>query len=328
MSARINPRSTIAGRVLVATDGSPASSGALKVAKALAARYHGSTAVIAVVERPPVFEDVIGEAFGITSEELTQEAVESTRAQVLSQIAELELPEPAWRLAVVAGTPAPSIVARAREVGASLIVLGLGRHSLYDRVLGTETALKVMALSDVPVLAVPATGDQLPRTAVVAVDFSEFSRDAALSAAGLLPPGAELHLAHVIWTPNPDTQLLAGAEWVDSYHQRLRRQLNEMAREIESMGEFRVHSHLLEGSVPGELLRLAYRERADLIAAGSHGASFIGRFLMGSVSTRLLRGASCAVLVAPPRGAPAELATAVADQGDVQIASEATALSS
>lgn len=326
MSARVNQASSIAGRVLVATDGSTASLGALKVAKALDERHHGRTEVIAVVERPPVFEDAVGDAFGISSEELTRETVESTRAQVRSQIAALELPAPEWRLTVVAGTPAPSIVDRARKVGASLIVLGLGRHSLYDRVLGSETALKVMALSDVPVLAVPANGDRIPEVAVVAIDFTDFSRDAAFSTAGLLPPGAELHLAHVLWSPNPDTQLLAGAEWVDEYHQRLRRQLDELAGELASLGELRVHQHLLEGSVPGELLRLAYRERAGLVAAGSHGASFIGRFLMGSVSTRLLRGSSCAVLVTPPRGAPVELDPAAAGQEVEQVSEASTAL--
>jgi hypothetical protein len=44
-----------------------------------------------------------------------------------------------------------------------------------------------------------------------------------------------------------------------------------------------------------------------VIAAGSHGAGFLSRLVMGSVSTRLVRGATRMVLIAPPRTVPAEV---------------------
>jgi nucleotide-binding universal stress UspA family protein len=64
---------------------------------------------------------------------------------------------------------------------------------------------------------------------------------------------------------------------------------------------------MLDGDPALQLLRLAERIGAELIAAGSHGAGFFGRILMGSVSTRLVRRATCAVLVNPPPVVPEEV---------------------
>jgi nucleotide-binding universal stress UspA family protein len=101
-----------------------------------------------------------------------------------------------------------------------------------------------------------------------------------------------------------------GAEWVDAYVSNLTLQLEELARELERATEVRVNTHLLEGNPAREVLRLAESVGAELIAAGSHGHGFLERVLVGSTSTRLVRGASCAVLIAPPRALPAELAPA------------------
>jgi hypothetical protein len=46
--------------------------------------------------------------------------------------------------------------------------MGLGKHDLYERVFGSETALRVMQQSRVPVLAVPQNWIGIPRTLLVA----------------------------------------------------------------------------------------------------------------------------------------------------------------
>lgn len=104
-----------------------------------------------------------------------------------------------WEVEVVVVATAPTIVGKAVENGAELIVLGLGRHSAVDRWLGSETAFKVVHLSHVPVLAVDPQAESLPCRALVGVDFSEFSHDAARAVAALLPAGGGVHLAHVSW---------------------------------------------------------------------------------------------------------------------------------
>ncbi len=51
------------------------------------------------------------------------------------------------------------------------------------------------------------------------------------------------------------------------------------------------------GKPAEEIMKVAAKHRADLIVMGAKGLSAIARFLLGSVSTRVVQHASCAVLV-------------------------------
>ena len=61
-------------------------------------------------------------------------------------------------------------------------------------------------------------------------------------------------------------------------------------------------STLLDGDPVAVLLRQAETERATLIAVGSHGRRRAASLLLGSVAARVLRDATCSVLVARPAG--------------------------
>ena len=54
---------------------------------------------------------------------------------------------------------------------------------------------------------------------------------------------------------------------------------------------------LLEGDPAEEIIRHAAEARADLIVMGTHGRTGLARLLMGSVAEKVLRGATCSVLV-------------------------------
>jgi hypothetical protein len=60
-----------------------------------------------------------------------------------------------------------------------------------------------------------------------------------------------------------------------------------------------VQEILLQGDPATELLGFASSVNADLIATGSHGRGFIGRMLLGSVTTRIFRCSTCSVLCVP-----------------------------
>jgi nucleotide-binding universal stress UspA family protein len=185
-------------------------------------------------------------------------------------------------------------------------VLGPGRHALADRLFGSETALRVMRLAHVPVLAVPAEARELPRSAVVAVDFSEFSLHAAHSVVELLGEQVTLHLAHVTWSlATPDRE--QERTWEETYRAGAEVRLRELAAELAARHGVRVETALLEGEPAPEILRLAESVQADLIAAGSHGYGYFSRLVMGSVSTQQLRRAGCSLLIAPPRQAVVEM---------------------
>jgi nucleotide-binding universal stress UspA family protein len=55
------------------------------------------------------------------------------------------------------------------------------------------------------------------------------------------------------------------------------------------------------GDAYGAILDCADNERVDLIVMSSHGRTGLSRMLIGSVTDKVLRSASCAVLVVPAK---------------------------
>jgi nucleotide-binding universal stress UspA family protein len=292
------------GRILLATDGAPQSLGAVRVAAALAERDGCEVEVLTVLEPPSAY--AAGHAFAVPVPIPGPDGLqaEGLRSEVEAQLRAAGGAAAAWPVRVELGAPARTIAACAEERGAALIVLGLGRHDAVDRWFGRETALDVVRLAHVPVLAVPAEAAGTPRTALAATDFSPFSLDAAGRAAELLGPDGELHVAHA--GMEAPREAAGGAEWLRTYEAGARERLEQVSRGVAGACHVRVRPHLLRGEPAAALLSFAERTGVELVAAGSHGYGFFTRILMGSVSTRLLRGARCMVLVAPPQGVPGE----------------------
>jgi nucleotide-binding universal stress UspA family protein len=286
-------------RILLATDGTGPSAGAVRLAISLAAAPDARVGVLHVLEPltaqgPPSARLLVSPDPGFAEQ---RKAAAATRLK--TWLRDFGPTAAEWPVEIRIG-PVPATIVRAAEAdGATLIVVGSGRHDRLERWFRTETALRVIQISHLPVLAVPEAAGGRPRTVLAAVDFSDFSRRAVSQAIGLCEPGAELHLAHVLWQRPYDMEGLDEG-WTEQLRERNREDLEEWASALEGVSSVRPVMHHLEGSAPEELLKLADRIGADLIAAGSHGMGFLGRLLLGSVSTRLLRAATCPVLIAPP----------------------------
>jgi nucleotide-binding universal stress UspA family protein len=56
-------------------------------------------------------------------------------------------------------------------------------------------------------------------------------------------------------------------------------------------------THISQGHAGNEILKAAETEGADLIILGSHGKSEVDRFLLGSVTTYVVRHSSISTLV-------------------------------
>ena len=57
------------------------------------------------------------------------------------------------------------------------------------------------------------------------------------------------------------------------------------------------------GDACSEILRQAIDRKADLIVMGTHGRTGLRHVLLGSVTEKIIRNASCPVLVVPPHAA-------------------------
>jgi nucleotide-binding universal stress UspA family protein len=282
--------------VLAATDGSAASAGALRLAHLLAQAKGTKVEVLGVVEPVPVFD--AGFMVALPEVELYESRQEALKREIRDLLEEVTGDRDRWPVTVEAGVPGTRIVKRAEDSGADAILLGIGRHRPMDRVFGTETVLQVIRVSHIPVLAVPQDTQALPRSAAFAVDFSLFSERAAAAALAMMDTPWEAHLVHVL--SGMEFLPSMSEEWRGDYEEELREKLQEFSRELQPSEADQVHHQILEGEPANELLAFAEGKGVELLAAGSHGHSFVGRLLMGSVSTRLIRGAHVPVMVVPP----------------------------
>jgi nucleotide-binding universal stress UspA family protein len=287
--------------ILVATEGADSSLGAVRLGCALAERHGVPLHLIAVAKPPAVAVATSLDPVLQPSFPMAPQRRHALRRAVVAQLQAAEpSPSVSSTVEIAVDAPAPAIVRHAAHVGAGMIILGRGRLDASERWLGRETALNVVHLAHVPVLVVPAEATALPRRALVAVDFSEYSLDAARSVREVLGDAPELHLAHATWavaTPNWEDERL----WEETYQAGAEARLKELAAELAAEHGVRVETTLLIGEPAPALLRLADSSHADLIAVGSHGYGYFSRVVMGSVSTQLLRRAGRSLLITPPR---------------------------
>jgi nucleotide-binding universal stress UspA family protein len=157
--------------------------------------------------------------------------------------------------------------------------------------------LQIVWTAPVPVLAVPPTMERLPRRALVAVDFSAASRRAATTALTVLGASATITLAHV--HPAIDFAALGRPGWDAIYARGRDALLQELGAEFGQAKGITVETALLRGEPAPALLDFAAAGAYDLIVAGTQGVAALDQHALGSTSTALLRGAACAVLIAP-----------------------------
>jgi len=300
--ASISAGKPLGGAIAVATDGTHDSDGAVRLGVALARRDGVAVALLSVVETMP-FADNEGSTAADT-ERLTRLAIEEREGELAAQRARTLPSDRTWPHAIHVGSRVDEIVKHAGHHGASLIVLGLGSHGVFARLLHRETALRVIRTAPIPVLAVPNGAVEVPQSAVVAIDFTPASEDAARAALDVIGGHGTLYFAHAtprIVIPQGDSR-----PWSEPGVSDVLGRLEAIARRLDIPDDVRVEFVALHGEPADELVAFAEQQHADMIATGAHGRSAIGRLVLGSVSTNVVRSARCAVLVAPARPVAAD----------------------
>ena len=129
-------------------------------------------------------------------------------------------------------------------------------------------------------------------------DFSELSAEGVRYACKLAKDvGAQVIVLNVVIL---DESNVVGKGELAAHEKRL----SEFTGKIvgRRADDLKIHELVVTGQAYAAIVDCAEKERADLIVMSSHGRSGLSRMLIGSVTDKLLRGATCPVLVVPAGG--------------------------
>jgi nucleotide-binding universal stress UspA family protein len=133
---------------------------------------------------------------------------------------------------------------------------------------------------------------------LVPIDFSPASARVTEAATRVLAPEGRLLLLHVVdWLPTVSPGAIgvyAHTKDMAAIHRDSEAKLHEEAKRYPNV---RIDVETAEGTPAGVILEVAERERPDLIVVGSKSRKGLEHFLIGSVAERVLRKATCPVLV-------------------------------
>lgn len=193
-------------------------------------------------------------------------------------------------------------VARAAQ-GADLVVTGTANErSLRAFALG-QPEMRLVRKAHLPVLSVRGRSDSAYQRLLVAVDFSEASRNLTKAAFGFSKSGL-VELFHAIGTAN-DARL-HDAEVSDrairAYRHECRRYAQERMFWLTDSTDARrnrVYAAISHGDPARQASAQQKQGGADLVVVGKRTTSGLSDFVFGSVAERLLRLSSVDVLVVP-----------------------------
>jgi universal stress protein E len=289
--------------IVVAVSGEADGAGPVRVASALEHRFGSHARAVQVLDvsdmpnpLPVAFtyaRDLIGDA-------PYAEDAEARRRQFAEW---LGAPNE-WPVHVAVGAAAYEILRYAERHGAALIVMGLRHHGAVHRILRDETTLTVARRAHAVVLGVTRSLRGLPHRAIVGVDFGPASIRAARAALDVLaaPDSAEpvvLRLVYVNRSGVDGAREMTDGEALIN-HLGVDTAFEQLVSELQAPPGVQVECVTRHGRPAAELLACADESRADLIAMGSLRHERLEQWILGSVTTEIVRDGRCSVLVIPP----------------------------
>jgi nucleotide-binding universal stress UspA family protein len=189
----------------------------------------------------------------------------------------------AGKVIVEKGSAAPAILKHARR--GDVIMLGTRGLTGLDRFMLGSVSQSVTLHAPASVLVVKQPPRNIRRI-LLASDGSKSSTKAVrFVMEELRPENIEIMLVHVIpFLRYPEVKE-AGQALIDRNAERLVK------------AGYAVTGMLKLGHPAEEIIKVADRQKVDLLVAGAKGMGAIARFFLGSVSTKLIQHSACSVLV-------------------------------
>jgi nucleotide-binding universal stress UspA family protein len=279
-------------KILVPLDGSELAELALPYAQELAAAFNSELILLYVSEASE--EDYLH------MHQLYLEKIAVPMKKAVKRVSPL----------VISGKPAEEIVRYTEKNDIGLIVMASHGHSGIIPWVKGGIASKVIEATGVPLLLIKATkprrkteekrlisrillcldGSQVGEAAITLVKELKSRLEAEVILLEVVPEGRHVRtvggLDYILYPePEIETFKAEAKEYLDKVYKRLQG----------DRGELRVEIRL--GDVNQEILNLARKERASLIAISSHGHSGMTKWVFGSTAQKIIEDSPLPVLV-------------------------------
>ena len=281
-------------RVVLAVDASPDSKNAARVIRSLA--EPPILDVLNVVDEDALRHAYISPTMPADYLDTYRKEVTEVAEQVLHEMkAELEPHCRHIRLIADSGDAAESIIQTAEESHADLVIVGQRGMTATPSFLLGGVSQKVARYASCSILVVKESIARLERI-VLAVDGSEAAHRAVeFLAAGPFKELTEMSVV-TVWPAGRSERWARRSEVQQVVEEKGRELLEDIARRC-ARHPHKILTELLHGDPAFAILDAAARHQAQLVVIGSRGVKAIKRFLLGSVSEKVLVHAPCSVLI-------------------------------
>lgn len=292
------------GPVLAATDGRATADPALIAAGMLAQQLGADVRVFSVMEPLPKPSDdgTFRERCSLTTGPIREGQRTLLEVAIQTQLL-LTCGTPSeWPLTIHEGPLGPTSRQIALDTGAQAITIARHRHSMMGRVLGQDSMVRILEWATTPVYIALESSTTIATRAVVGIDFSSASLQAARYAERLLAEDGTLYLVHVypLATMRTPVSLELACRIDEARHA-----LAEIRRQLPCRPGIQVQPIVLFGTPAAELLAFAEAVHATLVAAGTRAVTppraLRNRLHRNSVALQLIDRAPCPILVVPDR---------------------------
>src|SRR5213078_3183022 len=282
-------------KILCPVDFFPASDAAVSYAAELAGNYDASVQLLHVIT--PVAVGAYEYAIDTTDimkswEERATEEMTKLAARVKESGVEVEFE-------VRVGDVYEEIKEAIEKLKPDIIVMGThGRRGVERWFMGSTTE-KLLRHSPVPLITISASGEKVSprfRRILVTTDFSDGTSDALAYAFSVAQENeSNISLLHVVHDVAADVS----GKYRESLIQGVQKQLDDLVPP-EARNWCDVDTRVETGVPYRIILRTLEDEKIDLLVMNIHGKGMLDRALLGSTAERVVRVASCPVMLIPP----------------------------
>jgi nucleotide-binding universal stress UspA family protein len=281
-------------RLLLSTDGSEFSEGAIREAIKLAKRCGSKLSVLSVVET--------NAEYAALAPQLIEKAEKAAKDHLAAVQARAKAEGVAIETIVREGEDSYAYVAdEAVKNKSTMIIMGRrGRKGLKRLVMGSTTA-RVIGHAPCSVLVVPRAAQVEFKSIVVATDGSKYSAAAASEAIGIAKRNSARITAVAvvpadIAVPTDVDFAAMQAEKLADQEMHAAEKNAKAVKDAAAKEGLEAKAFVMTGKPADAVMEIAKDEKADLVVVGSHGRTGLDKLLMGSVAERVIVLAPCAVL--------------------------------